>query len=96
MTPTGKQLFNVTAALIRLKKFFPAFSSSDFTLFTSSSVKQLYISHSTMNVAVFGNFDVSAQNYTMNFQNTGKWYEFFSGDSLNITNTALANNTSTG
>jgi 1,4-alpha-glucan branching enzyme len=85
-----RQLFNTTAALIRLKKYYPVFSSSDYSLFTSGSVKQLYINDGSMNVAVFGNFDVTSQNYTMNFQNVGKWYEFFSGDSLTITNTALA------
>lgn len=79
-----KSLFNTFAALIRLKKTYPAFSSTDFTLYASGSVKSLYINHSSMDVAIIGNFDVTAQIGTLAFQKIGKMYEFFTGDSLNI------------
>jgi pullulanase/glycogen debranching enzyme len=79
-----KSLFNTIAALIRIKKYYPAFSSMAFSLNASGSVKNLLINHSSMNVAIIGNFDVSVQNGSPTFQNTGKWYEFFSGDSLNV------------
>lgn len=83
--PERKKLFNVFANLNRLKINYPVFSSSDFLFNASASIKSLYISHSTMNAAIFGNFDVTQQNYQTIFQSTGKWYEFFSGDSLNVT-----------
>jgi hypothetical protein len=38
-----------------------------------------------MDAVVFGNFDMIAGNMNGNFTRTGKWYEFFSGDSLDIT-----------
>jgi len=38
-----------------------------------------------MNVVILGNFDVSSGPLLPDFQNTGKWYEFFTGDSLNVT-----------
>lgn len=79
-----KSLFNTFAELIRLKKSYPAFSSTDFTLNASGSVKSLYINHSSMDVAIIGNFDVNPQNGTLVFQKIGKMYEFFTGDSLNI------------
>ena len=40
-----------------------------------------------MNVTVIGNFDVSSRDINPNFQTTGKWYDFFSGDSFNVSNT---------
>ena len=82
--PNRKKLFNVFAGLIRLKKAYPAFSSPDFTLNVSGAVKSLSINHSSMNVVIFGNFDVTAST-TTSFPNAGKWYEFFSGDSLDVT-----------
>ncbi len=80
-----KSLFNVFAALIKLKKNYPAFSSNDFSLATSVGLKRIKINHSSMNVVILGNFDVSSGPLLPDFQNTGKWYEFFTGDSLNVT-----------
>jgi len=40
-----------------------------------------------MDAVVFGNFDMIAGNMNGNFTRVGKWYEFFSGDSLDITST---------
>jgi hypothetical protein len=37
-----------------------------------------------MNVTILGNFDVSAGSINPAFQSTGKWYEFFTGDSLTV------------
>ncbi|MBI5476627.1 MAG: T9SS type A sorting domain-containing protein [Ignavibacteriales bacterium] len=91
-----KSLFNVFAALIRLKKNYPAFSSSDFSLATSVGLKRIKINHSSMNVVIIGNFDVSAGSLLPDFQSTGKWYEFFSGDSLNVTDVNMQINLQPG
>ena len=37
-----------------------------------------------MNAVVLGNFDVTSDSINPYFQNTGWWYEFFTGDSLNV------------
>ena len=84
-----KSLFNTFAALIRLKKFYPAFSSPEFTLNASGAAKSLYINHTSMNIAIIGNFDVVSLNASVSFQKVGKWYEFFSGDSLTVTDVNL-------
>ena len=38
-----------------------------------------------MNVCIVGNFDLAAGNQPPNFQHTGWWYEYFTGDSINVT-----------
>jgi hypothetical protein len=91
-----KSLFNIFAALIRLKKNYPAFSSNDFSLATSVGLKRIKINHSSMNVVIIGNFDVSAGSLLPDFQSTGKWYEFFSGDSLNVTDVNMQINLQPG
>jgi hypothetical protein len=39
-----------------------------------------------MNVNVIGNFAVTSTNINPHFPNTGWWYDFFSGDSIFVTN----------
>src|SRR5690606_19002838 len=46
------------------------------------------INHPSMNVNVIGNFNVTAGGINPQFQHTGWWYDYFKGDSLNVTNTS--------
>jgi hypothetical protein len=39
-----------------------------------------------MNVNILGNFGVTASSIVPAFSQTGKWYEYFTDDSLNVTN----------
>jgi hypothetical protein len=43
------------------------------------------MTHPTMNGVVITNFDVNNQIGSPNFHHNGWWYEYFSGDSLNVT-----------
>lgn len=80
-----RNLFNNFKALIEIKKKYETFSSNNFTLYEVGNLKRLNVEHSTMDAVVFGNFDMIAGNMNGNFTRVGKWYEFFSGDSLDIT-----------
>lgn len=80
-----RNLFNNFKALIDLNKKYDTFSSNNFTLYEAGKVKRLNVEHTSMDAVVFGNFDVAAGNIDGNFTRVGKWYEFFSGDSLEIT-----------
>ena len=77
-----KRLYDVYAALIDLKLTEEAFSTSDFTLSVNSYMKKMYLNHEDMNVTILGNFNVTDGFITPNFQETGTWYDFFSGDSI--------------
>ncbi len=81
---THRKLFDVFAGLIRLKKNYPAFSSNSFTISASGPVKTISITDPSMNVMIFGNFDVSTQNASFSSSTTSKWYEFFTGDSITV------------
>lgn len=81
-----KSLFSTFAALTRLKKYYDVFSTDDFTMALSGGQKRISLNHSSMNATIIGNFDVSTGSINPTFQSTGWWYEFFSGDSLNVTN----------
>jgi 1,4-alpha-glucan branching enzyme len=86
--PNRQQLYQTVAALNRLRHDYDLFSTDDFTLNTSGALKRIYLNSSTMQATILGNFDVVSANINPNFPATGKWYEFFSGDSLDVSNTS--------
>lgn len=76
----------VWSELIKLKTTYPAFSSTSFILNVAGSGKRINLNNDEMNVTVIGNFDVYNASVNPNFQHTGFWYEYFSGDSINVSN----------
>jgi glycosidase len=82
------KLFKVYAELIKLKTTQAAFKSTDFTVNTSSRVKRIAINHSSMQVNIIGNFGIDTISVNASFQNTGKWYDYFSGDSILVGSTS--------
>lgn len=79
-------LYKVTAALIHLKQDYDVFETEDFTLSSGSGLtKTLILRHPEMSVSVLTNFDINQQDVTSNFNATGKWYEYFTGDSISVT-----------
>lgn len=85
--PDRNRVYRAFAALISLRIEHPAFSSSDFEIVDEGMKKRIKISHESMNVIVLGNFDVSSGLVGGDFHNTGWWYEYFTGDSINVTDT---------
>lgn len=77
-------LFKVWAELIKLKKTHEVFKTTDFTLNAAGAYKSLHLNHPDMNAMVVGNFWNRAQTQKPVFQHTGWWYDYFSGDSINV------------
>ena len=78
------RLFHVMKALIELKKEYPVFSTSNFTFNLSGLTKRINLNHTDMNVTIIGNFNVSQNSIDPNFQHTGTWYSYFTGDSIQV------------
>jgi hypothetical protein len=76
---------NIFSSLIDLKKTQPAFATTDYSIDLTTAIKRIWLRHSTMDVTVLGNFDVIAKNVIPTFTKTGMWYEYYTGDSLNVT-----------
>ncbi|MCB9210509.1 MAG: T9SS type A sorting domain-containing protein [Ignavibacteriales bacterium] len=83
-------LYKTYAALNYLKNNYEAFSTSNFNLNVTSYVKRIQLTHESMNVVIIGNFDVITRSISPSFQNTGIWYDYFSGDSLDVTDTQIS------
>ena len=83
--PARQKLYKVFRTLINLKKDYPAFRSNNFTMNVSASEKRINIYDSKMDVVITGNFAVQTGTIDPNFSRTGKWYDYFSGDSITVT-----------
>ncbi|PSR54321.1 alpha-amylase [Adhaeribacter arboris] len=81
-----QKLYRVYAELIKLKLTQPVFQTQDFILNTSNIVKRITLQHASMNVHILGNFDVQPQTAEFGFPNTGKWYDYFTGTELEVSN----------
>ncbi len=83
--PRRKKLYKVFATLIDLKKNYEAFSTNNFAMDVSGTIKKLNLYHQTMDVFIIGNFGVTQLTANQNFSKTGWWYDYFSGDSVEVT-----------
>ncbi|MDP4196195.1 MAG: alpha-amylase family glycosyl hydrolase [Bacteroidota bacterium] len=83
--PARKKLFKVMQSIIKLKTTYDAFNTTDFSLSADGVIKSIHLNHPTMNVNIIGNFGVDTYtSVSLNFQNTGKWYDYFSGTEINV------------
>ncbi len=92
-----RELFDITAALIGLRKKYPTFSSTDFRVNdVDPFVKAVYLNHQELDAIAIANFNVIEEPFRANFPYTGTWYEFFSGDSIMVSDVNLELNLAPG
>ncbi|WP_210519318.1 DUF4961 domain-containing protein [Hymenobacter terricola] len=85
--PNRRHLYDVFRSLIALKKREPVFAApTTYTQQLAGAAKTIHLTGPTLSVTVLGNFDVTATTVDPNFQRTGKWYNYLSGDSITVTN----------
>ncbi|MEM7036266.1 MAG: T9SS type A sorting domain-containing protein, partial [Bacteroidota bacterium] len=82
--PNRRRLYKVWAALIKLRIDHEAFETTNYSHDLGGATKRIWLNGNTMDAVVLGNFDVASQNLQPGFQHTGWWYEYFTGDSLNV------------
>ena len=91
-----KDVYTVFSEVNKLKTNYPAFDGNDFSSDLSDKVKRIQLNHTDQNFLVLGNFDVVNQSVVPNFKHTGVWYEYFSGDSMDVQDVATELNLSAG
>ena len=80
-------LYNTVSVLNKLRRKYDVFTHAGqvWQEKFDQPVKRLRLLGNSQDVVVLGNFDVIEQSVDPKFLHTGKWYEFFSGDSINVT-----------
>lgn len=81
------KLQKVFAELIKLKVGQPAFRSLEFSFSTADRFKYLSLNHPSMRVHVMANFDTQDYLGRPNLPQAGKWFDYFTGQEVNINST---------
>ncbi len=81
--------YKFIAALIKLRIEHDVFETNDFDLNVAGAMKSIRLNSTEMNVFVAGNFDVEQGDLAADFAHTGTWYEYFSGESLEVTDLTM-------
>jgi len=95
--PYRVMLYKKYAALIKLKTTYSLFKTSNYDMNVGNWDKRIRLHDdgivgSNLSVVVLGNFDVIAQPVWPEFPHAGKWYDYFTGDSINILPNQTAGN----
>jgi 1,4-alpha-glucan branching enzyme len=98
--PNRNHLYKVMANIINLRTHYPSvFQTNNHNQadLNTGYLKHFHLSPSgatlrgeslvNFYVTIIGNFDVVAQNITPYFQRTGTWYDYLSGQTINVVNT---------
>jgi len=80
-----RNIFHVWSELINLKKTYNTFRTKNFTMNVSGMLKKIVLNDPDMSAVVLGNFGVESGDIDPQFPTTGTWYDYFSGDSLVVT-----------
>ncbi|WP_027303302.1 alpha-amylase family glycosyl hydrolase [Rudanella lutea] len=83
--PNRRKLYGVYRELINLKKTVPAFRSTDVTMATNDLVKRITLRDPANTIFLIGNSDAEVRTVPGGFPGVGRWYDFFTGESINIT-----------
>ncbi len=78
-------VYEVYAEINKLRSTYDVFSTTDYAVNVNTSVKRVHLNSSTLNVLSVGNFGTQEAKVEANFQHTGMWYNYFTNDSLNVT-----------
>jgi pullulanase/glycogen debranching enzyme len=80
-----RQLYDVYAAMMLLRNTYSTFTTLDFNYMLSGPIKRMKLNDPAMNAVVLTNFSIYNQDATPSFQHTGTWYEYFTGESIQVT-----------
>lgn len=77
--------YKVVSAINQLKRTQPIFSTTNFNLDVGGTGKRIRLNGTSQNAVVVGNANVISLNMVPGFQHTGTWYDYFSGNSFEVT-----------
>jgi hypothetical protein len=81
-----RKLYYVMAAMNYLKTLDEVAFPVDYDLNAAGQYKRLNLWHPNLNVVVVSNFGMAAGSADPNFPFTGRWYDYLSGDSMDVNN----------
>jgi len=84
--PYRRRLRDVTAALLHLRKNYDVFETTDYQIdLDPGTGRTIRLNSVDMNVHVVANVGLTSTTVTPDFQHTGTWYEYYTGQTLDVT-----------
>ncbi|MDP3462383.1 MAG: alpha-amylase family glycosyl hydrolase [Bacteroidales bacterium] len=80
-----RQLYHYYSSLIDLRLSQNVFKTSDFSVIANGALKKIRLSDNNMQVVVMGNFGVTTDEINPQFHATGRWYDYYNNDSIDVT-----------
>ncbi|MCC7507157.1 MAG: T9SS type A sorting domain-containing protein [Saprospiraceae bacterium] len=85
--PYRRRLHDVTQALLHLRNNFDAFETTDYSVagLGSGQVKSVVLNGSDLRLVSVANVGTTTTTASVAFPTTGTWYEYYTGETLNVT-----------
>ena len=84
--PYRRRLYDVTSSLLQLRKDHDVFETTDYQISIGPGLgRTVRLNSASMNVHVVANTALASGSVTPSFQHTGTWYEYYTGQTLNVT-----------
>jgi glycosidase len=83
--PDRHKLFVIYKLLNNLRKTQPVFRTDNYSYSLSTPLKSIRLISADMKVNILGNFGVTAAAINPAFPQAGKWFEYFTADSITVT-----------
>jgi len=81
-----RRLYEITRGLIHFKTDYPVTNTTDYSIDVAGTNKRIHLNHTDFNTVVLGNFGVTTSSIVPDFQSTGMWYDYTTGDSVMVAN----------
>ncbi|MCH8523813.1 MAG: T9SS type A sorting domain-containing protein, partial [Balneolales bacterium] len=91
--PDRYELYQVWSALINLRRDHPVFHDVNTQVTTNlgaNPFRQIRLVHDTMSAVIAANAGVTSTSASVQFPSTGTWYDYFSGESIDVTATTMS------
>ncbi len=81
-----QKLYKAVSAIIRLRTdYSQVFRNGNFNWTAGGEVRKIILTHPDLNLAIVGNFGLAATEIVPGFPANGTWYDYFSADSMEVT-----------
>lgn len=85
-----RTLYDVYAAMNKIRTSNPVFSTSDYEIDLKNQFKQILLKSGSGYICVIANFDVVPVFADVKFEKIGKWQEYFTKNEINVSDKALS------
>lgn len=83
--PNNYRLYRVLSELIKLRIENDLFETTDFSIDVAATLKKIHLNSTGINATILGNFGLVKDDIVPAFQHTGTWYDYLSGESIEVT-----------